>query len=138
MHYSLDTGLTTVAAESHETDDAPNMDAKVERSEDIAYRRLEKDSSKRAKEVGKKKNKKPNHPVEPSLKWRALGLKEDSASRERKSRGSDKKRSESSKRDGRKRVQRIDSFDDDFEASDSDIYLEEEQQEKRQDGCKFL
>lgn len=133
-----DTGLTAVAAESHETDDSPTVDAKAERTEEIAHRRAEKDSSKRPKDGTKKKGKKsPHHSVEPSLKWRALGLKEDSASKERKAKGGDKKRSDSSKKDGKKRMQRADSFDDEFEASDSDIYSEEEQQEKRQDGSEL-
>ena len=63
-------------------------------------------------------------------------MKEDSASKDRKTKAGDKKRSESSKKDGKRRLQRADSFDEDFEASDSDLYSEEEQQEKRQDGCK--
>ena len=140
MYYNrLDTGLTAVAAEANETDDTPAADAKTERAEEVAHRRGEKDGSKRPKDGAKRRPKKAaHHSVEPSLKWRALGLKEDSASKERRAKGGDKKRSESSKKDGKRRMQRVDSFDDDFEASDSDIYSEEEQQEKRQDGCKAL
>lgn len=140
---SKETGLTAVAAEE-ETTEAPSVDTKADRAEE-AHRRVEKDSTKRPKD-GKKKfilalnsrsksTSKAAHSAEPSLKWRALGLKEDSLLKDRKVKGSEKKRSESSKKDGKRRIQRTDSFDEDFEASDSDAYSEEEQPEKRQDGC---
>lgn len=83
------------------------------------------------------KSAKATHSAEPSLKWRVLGIKEDSTLKERKIKGIDKKRVDSSKKDKR-RMQRTDSFDDEFEASDSDAYSEEEQPEKRQDGCTRL
>ncbi|KAJ3345511.1 Armadillo repeat-containing protein 4, partial [Kappamyces sp. JEL0680] len=124
-----ETGLTAVAAESNETAEQQTLETKAERTDEAQHRRVEKDIAKRPKDGKKKpKSSKPNHSAEPSLKWRALALKDEPA-KDRKGKSGDKKRSESSKKDGKRRMQRADSFDEDFEASDSDVYSEEDQQE---------
>nr|KAJ3422915.1 Armadillo repeat-containing protein 4 [Polyrhizophydium stewartii] len=115
-----------------------------DRTDDMAAqnkdRRNEKEMAKRNAQSKKKaKNQaKTQHSVEPSLKWRALGLtaedsKSPGKSRMKKGSAEKKNRGNSSK----KRLYKSASFDEeDFEDSDSEVSSEEEQQEKRQDNCK--
>jgi hypothetical protein len=133
-----ETHLTTVVTESNDQPDvAPSAEVKQERDE--SHRRQEKDGK---RGTAKKKTKtvtKAHQNTEPSLKWRALALTEGTATKDRKSKGTEKKpRSESSK-DAKRKVARNASFNDDQEeASESDTYSDEEiQPEKRQETSEL-
>ncbi|KAJ3255993.1 Armadillo repeat-containing protein 4 [Boothiomyces macroporosus] len=130
---------TAIAAEQIDQVSENNMVEQKER-EEIHNRRTEKDVGQ--KRVNPKKKPKAHgkatHAIEPSLKWRDLGLSGETSSA-RKARSPEKKsRSESSNKDGKRRMVKSYSFnDEDFELSDSDDYSEEEQQEKRQDSSEL-
>ncbi|KAJ2992995.1 Armadillo repeat-containing protein 4 [Globomyces sp. JEL0801] len=120
-----ETGVVTVTTESaDQMMDNNGMDNKQDRTED-GHKRNDKDVGKRTNVNKKKKAQggKAGSSVEPSLKWRALGLSSaEQILKDRKSKGGDKKRQESSNKDGKKRLTKSYSFnDEEFEASDSEF-----------------
>lgn len=129
-----DTGLAAAAAEASEQPEMTVAEAKPDRVEE-SHRRIEKDakratgSKKKPKTAGK-----THQSAEPSLKWRALGLGGE-APKERKAKSSDRKNMVESLKEGKRKLLRAVSYnDEEFEASDPEDYSDEEQQEKRQDN----
>ena len=128
------TGLTAVAAEAIHPPESSVTETTEKTTRDSVFRR--DDSAKEPKD-GKKKQKAPkagSGSAEPSLKWRALELRDDSG-KDKKARPIEKKRPVSTKKDAKHRSMRS-SLDDDFEESEDEEYSEDEQPEKRNDGCK--
>ena len=131
-----ETHLTAAAAENVEQDEAVAAESKQDRGEDHS-RRQEKDSK---RVVAKKKPKtagKAHQSAEPSLKWRALALGGE-GSKERKGKPGDKKARMDSSKDSKRKIMRNGSYiDEDFDASESESYSDEEQPEKRQENAEL-
>jgi hypothetical protein len=132
-------GLTAAAAESVFTETNSTVESKgAERAGDSNVQRKEADAKapkdgkkwvKPAKVVNNKKS------TEPSLKWKALGLKGET-NKDRKPKTAEKK-----KLDSKLSVDRLksksSSIDDDFEASEDDEQSEDDQPEKRDVGTEM-
>ena len=124
--------ITAAAAEAVTTAESQVVGARV--SDDDKHRR-EVETAKKPKEGKKKvKSAKAAHSsAEPSLKWRALELKEASG-RERKPKLAEKKRGDLKKSSGKKHPKEA-SYED-FEATDEEDNSEDDQPEKRLDGAE--
>jgi armadillo repeat-containing protein 4 len=130
---------SAAAAEVAETVAESEVDGATERAEETNQRRKEKDPQRAQGGAKKSKNAtKAQQSIEPSLKWRALGLTSEAAKKHGviKQLGIVKKRATSPCKE-KKKLYKYHSCEEGFEESESDASSEEEQQEKRQETSEL-
>lgn len=109
----------------------------AERMEESKHRK-DKDQARTQGGAKKLKNSdKVRQSIEPSLKWRALGLTYESVPKPRPIKNGSKAKQTLASKDSKKKLFKSHSYEEEGFAESADTYSEEEQQEKRQESSEF-